>query len=238
MSDIFRFKHFAVDQTGCAMKVNTDGVLLGAVADAPAPKKIIDIGTGTGVIALMLAQRFPDATVDAVEIDAPAAAGAKMNFTKSPFSERLQLKAGDFRQVLSADFNLKKYDLIVSNPPFYLNALHSLKASKTIAKHADAAFFSILLKTCASYLAAEGQCWFILPLNTAALITEQAHQYGLHLRHTFNIKSFADYKPHRVIISLGFKAVVEVQQELVIYAALKIYTQPYRELLKNFLTIF
>jgi tRNA1Val (adenine37-N6)-methyltransferase len=89
MADIFQFQQFAVDQSGCAMKVNTDGVLLGALADGDAPLNILDIGTGTGVMALMLAQRFPDAEVDAVEMNPAAAKTAEHNFEESPFSGRL-----------------------------------------------------------------------------------------------------------------------------------------------------
>src|ERR1700744_5508650 len=95
MSSIFRFKQFSVDQSGCAMKVNTDGVLLGAMADADYPSSILDIGTGTGVIALMLAQRFPEALVDAVEVDQSSAVTAQLNFDNSPFSARLQLFHND-----------------------------------------------------------------------------------------------------------------------------------------------
>ena len=83
---IFKFKQFEVDQTGCAMKINTDGVLLAAIAESTAPKRILDIGTGTGVIALMLAQRFPNAFVEAVEIDEQASATAERNFQSSVFS--------------------------------------------------------------------------------------------------------------------------------------------------------
>jgi tRNA1Val (adenine37-N6)-methyltransferase len=83
MANMFRFKQFSVDQTGCAMKINTDGVLLGALAHFNKPSFILDIGTGTGVIALMLAQRFPSAQLDAVEIDESAAETAKSNFENS-----------------------------------------------------------------------------------------------------------------------------------------------------------
>src|SRR5258708_18444410 len=89
MADIFRFKQFNVDQTGCAMKINTDGVLLGALVEADHPKNILDIGAGTGVIALMLAQRFIEAEIDAVEIDVAAAETAGNNFNNSQFANRL-----------------------------------------------------------------------------------------------------------------------------------------------------
>ena len=95
---MFRFKQFSVDQTACAMKINTDGVLLGAMAGEGNPLSILDIGTGTGVIALMLAQRFTNAKTDAVEIDEQAAATAKSNFSNSTFENRLTLYGKGFER--------------------------------------------------------------------------------------------------------------------------------------------
>ena len=112
---VFRFKEFVVDQSGCAMKINTDGVLLGAMATALHPQRILDVGTGTGVISLMLAQRFPAVVIDAIEIDAKAADTARRNFEASPFSGRISchpVSLGDFEP-------RAPYDLIVSNPPFF-----------------------------------------------------------------------------------------------------------------------
>ena len=91
MASLFHFKQFCIDQTDCAMKVNTDGVLLAAILDSVLPTKILDVGTGTGLIALMLAQRFPSALIDAVEIDENTAKTAKMNFSESPFLNRIRL---------------------------------------------------------------------------------------------------------------------------------------------------
>src|SRR5437879_3258817 len=113
---MFRFKQFNVDQSGCAMKINTDGVLLGALAEADQPENILDIGTGTGVIALMTAQRFENARIDAVEIDQSAAETARRNFSNSPFAERMNLYSMGFEQFFESNPD-KKYDLIVSNPP-------------------------------------------------------------------------------------------------------------------------
>ena len=106
------------------MKINTDGVLLGALVEADHPKSILDIGTGTGVIALMLAQRFANAQIDAVEIDPSAAETARRNFANSPFAERLNLFPVGFGEFFD-QYPDKKYDLVVSNPPFYINSLKS-----------------------------------------------------------------------------------------------------------------
>src|ERR1700743_597427 len=121
MKGVFHFKQFAVDQTGCAMKINTDGVLLGALTEADKPETILDIGTGTGVIALMLAQRFTDAKIDTVEIDIDTAQTAERNFKASPFADRLTVYALGFESYFEK-YPEKKYDLIVSNPPFYIDS--------------------------------------------------------------------------------------------------------------------
>jgi len=140
MPGMFQFKQFSVDQSGCAMKINTDGVLLGALADANQPPNILDIGTGTGVIAMMLAQRFTDAHIDAVEIDLSAAQTAERNFKNSAFGDRLSVYHKDFNAFFKEN-PTKEYDLIVSNPPFHINSLESPKAKKTLAKHTGEGFF-------------------------------------------------------------------------------------------------
>jgi len=142
---MFRFKQFSVDQSDCAMKINTDGVLLGAMTDTDKPGTILDIGTGTGVIALMLAQRFKDAKIDAVEIDTEAAKTAESNFKGSPFADRLKVYACGFENYFDL-FPEKKYDLILSNPPFYISSLKSPGVKKSLAKHAYIDFFERLIK--------------------------------------------------------------------------------------------
>ena len=120
---MFRFKQFNIDQSGCAMKINTDGVLLGAFSFAIEPKNILDVGTGTGVIALMLAQKFCDAQLEAVEIDAEAALTAEINFRNSAFAERLKVFPLSFERYFE-QLVATKFDLIVSNPPFYIDSLN------------------------------------------------------------------------------------------------------------------
>ncbi len=220
------------------MKVNTDGVLLGAMAGMVNPRRILDLGTGTGVIALMLAQRFPDARVEAIEIDLEAAAQAQRNFEQSVFSSRLQLWPGDFNKVLSDAKDIGRHELIVSNPPFYLNALPSPAVKKSLAKHADENFFEKLIRVCTLHLTAQGQCWFILPPKTAALVTGMAIIYGLYPQHKVFIKSFAGSEPHRVIMAFTYVPGQETEEELIIYSRPRVYTAAYQELLKDFLLIF
>lgn len=235
--DIFKFKQFDVDQTGCAMKVNTDGVLLGAMAEANNPQSIVDIGTGTGVISLMLAQRYPSAKIDAIEIDADAAKAANINFANSKFSNRLSVYFSSFEDFFDKHKG-NKYDLIVSNPPFFLDSLTSANDKKNLARHTDGAFFERLLKYIAEHLADVGTCQFILPLPTSALIKSLLPKFELYLHGVINIKSFAHSQPHREIIAFGREDKQLQQQELFIYDEPKVYAKEYQVLLGDFLTIF
>jgi tRNA1Val (adenine37-N6)-methyltransferase len=169
MSAIFRFKQFTVDQSGCAMKINTDGVLLGAFATINTPKTILDIGTGTGVIALMLAQKFGEAQIDAIELDEAAAETAGRNFKNAPFKNKPLIYSDSF-QTHFAKHPDAKYDLIASNPPFYINSLKASGKQMNLAKHSGAVFFDDLIKGVANHLTPQGQCWLILPIPTATLV--------------------------------------------------------------------
>jgi len=234
---MFQFKQFSVDQTGCAMKINTDGVLLGALADADTPKCILDIGTGTGVIALMMAQRFPSAIIDAVEIDYTAAITAHNNFKDSPFARRLNTYPTDFRNFFKAH-PTAEFDVIVSNPPFHLNSLESPQAKKSLAKHTGSDFFEDLIESSARHLTIQGLLWLILPLETADLVKELAGKIGLYLQKTIAIYSFENDLPHREIIVLGLNNTKLNNTRFVIYTAPKIYSDMYINTLKDFFTIF
>ena len=133
-NDYFRFKHFTVWQQHCAMKVGTDGVLLGAWADGG--QRILDIGTGTGLIALMMAQRFPAAEVTAVEIDEQAAMQACENVAASPFADRVNVIHDDILRYADACAE-GCFDAIVCNPPFFVNSLKNPDSKRALARHND-----------------------------------------------------------------------------------------------------
>ena len=236
-SQLFRFKQFVIDQTGCAMKVNTDGVLLGALAEVGSGQKVLDIGTGTGVVALMLAQRNAEAQIEAVEIDPEAGVAALRNFETSPFSSRLKLFRSSFQEHF-AQFPLQRYDLIVSNPPFFLNSLKNPDHQKTLARHTDQSFFSDLVRMASRCLNEEGELCLILPEEAVSIVTTYAKAEQLFIHRTINIKSFPDSAPHRMVICLGFYKKEEIREDVVIYQAEKVYSAKYKELLKDFLTIF
>ena len=234
---MFRFKQFSVDQTGCAMKINTDGVLLGAMAAAEKPKSILDIGTGTGVIALMLAQKYNGAKVDAVEIDADAALTAGKNFTGSKFADRLRLFSIGFEEFFAA-YTDRKYDLIVSNPPFYIDSLKSSGVKKSLAKHTDTDFFERLITNVATHLHTDGVCSLVLPLGLDEIINEYADENGLYALDRVLVRSYPASAPHRMIISLSLMDALFVEGELTIYQSKGVYSEQYRKLLQPYFLAF
>ncbi|HWZ03268.1 MAG TPA: methyltransferase [Mucilaginibacter sp.] len=234
---MFHFKQFSVDQSGCAMKINTDGVLLGAITQADDPKTILDIGTGTGVIALMLAQKFANAKIDAVEIDESAAKTAGRNFENAIFKDRLNIYPSGIRTFFE-EHPENKYDLIVSNPPFYINSLESPKEKKSLAKHSEVNFFEELAKDVSLYLADKGYCWLVLPLNTASLVMQSMTKNSMYLQRKINIHSYPHSAAHRIVLCFGFKEVSPEISKLTIYKAVGIYSEEYQKLLQSYFLAF
>lgn len=231
METIFKFKQFEVDQKDCAMKINTDGVILGAILNYEHPNRILDIGAGTGVISLMLAQRFEEAFVDAVEIEPSAYHRSVYNFKASKFSSRLHCYFGSFED-LSVPH---KYDLIVSNPPFFTNSLHNPNEKKKIARHTDLDFFSRLLSFSLLHLSDSGSLQLILPYDLAIEVIEMANSIGLFLFQAIDIRSFEDSVVIRQIIDLRKCNTSDVQgQDLTIYKSKGEYTDIYKQLLAPF----
>jgi len=235
MGNVFRFKKFGVDQSGCAMKINTDGVLLAAVATANMDSgRILDIGTGTGVIALMLAQRFPLAQVDAVEIDGVAAERAGLNFRSSDFSSRTTAHHTSIMDYESTH----PYDLIVSNPPFFVNDLKNPEVRKGIARHADEQFFDGLLTKAAELLAPYGVFWLILPVKQADWMLNSAASFNLFLCHQIDVCSDESKPVIRRILCLSPHLSSIKKETFYIYQSQGVYTDAYRSLLKDFFLAF
>ncbi len=235
---LFHFKQFVIDQEGCPMKINTDGVLLGALCNLAGANTILDIGTGTGVIALMMAQRKHEALIDGIDINHQAYEKAKLNFENSLF--HLQLKAHDhgFKEFFELNPQ-KKYDLIVSNPPFYLNALQSPKELKNISKHTDEQFFLDLLLTAKTHLTEKGVLTLVLPVDISLMLQTTAKDFGLHPKHCIKIKSYPDKAHIRHIITFTKQASSKIDfDDFCIYDDVKVHSLQYKATLKNFFTIF
>ncbi|RNL53359.1 tRNA1(Val) (adenine(37)-N6)-methyltransferase [Pedobacter jejuensis] len=216
------------------MKINTDGVLIGSACCQNQPKNILDIGTGTGVIALMLAQRYKNATIDAVEIDHLAAETAKQNAAKSPFSSFVKVYNCSYE-----DFNTdKKYDLIVSNPPFFVNDLKNEEERKGIARHADEDFFAALIHKSYGLLSDVGSIWLILPLKQANDVIGLAASVGLHVIEKVHIYSDKTKPEIRQIICLSKQNDRLNEYDFYIYESLRVHTAQYKRLLADFFLAF
>lgn len=234
MKNAFKFKQFEIDQTGCAMRINTDGVLLGAIATKSKATRILDIGTGTGVIALMLAQRFREAFVDGVEIDESAALAAAKNAENSPFSDRIKI----IHAAIEAYTPGFLYDLIVSNPPYFVNDLKNPEHRKGIARHTDAVFFEDMLRQVALMMHKQGCFWFILPVKQAESTIDCAAAYGLFPSEVIHLHSDESKAEFRQIVCLDYSKAAVKHRNFYIYAERGVYTAAYKLLLQDFFLAF
>lgn len=192
----FRFKQFAVTDTHCAMKVNTDGVLLAAWAPATLDKcRILDVGTGCGVVALIMAQRCPRASVTAIEIDAEAAADCQCNFANSPWADRLTSICADFTDVTDTEL----FDIIVSNPPFFTETVLAPDAQRATARHARGLSPFSLLEQAANLLTTNGILAMITNVRNEAQIRLQAALSRLYPIRTTYVHTRADKPPRRIL---------------------------------------
>ena len=183
------------------MKINTDGVLLGAWADAQGKRNILDIGTGTGVIALMLSQKEPIARIHAIEIDEPSALEAAQNVQQSPFSDRVQVVHQSI-QDFSTETQLC-FDLIVSNPPFFSGGTFSQKRSNNLVKHTVKLTHGDRLDAVRNLLSPTGQFQCILPIMEGMRFIELAAHYHLYLDRCTEVYPDQDKKIERLLISMS-----------------------------------
>jgi tRNA1Val (adenine37-N6)-methyltransferase len=156
----FQFKQFRIEQDKCAMKVGTDGVLLGAWTNHGNAARILDVGAGTGLIAIMMAQRC-NALIDAIEIDEPAVAQASENFTNSPWFSRLKIIHISFNEFIEKA--VFRYDLIVSNPPYHKESVKSPHAGRQLARYAPSLEYSTIIEAAPILLTSTGRISIILP---------------------------------------------------------------------------
>lgn len=175
---VFRFKRFAVVNDRTAMKVGTDGVLLGAWCPVDGVRHALDVGTGCGVIALMIAQRCDDAVIDAIDIDHDAIQEATLNFQNSPWSDRLTATEEDFNVMAGQE----RYDLVVSNPPFFTNGVLPDGDARTVARHTASLTYRQLIEGAARRLTDDGTLALISPVDAEGDIIEAATFASLPVR--------------------------------------------------------
>ena len=198
-NDYFQFKQFTIHQQRCAMKVGTDGTLLGAWAQVPIKSaRILDIGTGTGLIALMMAQRFPEATVLGIDIDGKAVSQAQENVALSPFVSRVEIR---LQNVL--DFECKEgYDAIVSNPPYFVNAITCPDQQRTIARHTISLTYEGLMKSAYRLLKPDGMFSLVIPSECRSTLEAEACLAGFFLSRVTQIRTTPKKQPKRQLIEL------------------------------------
>lgn len=213
------------------MRVGTDGVLLGAWTNVEGAERILDIGAGTGLIALMLAQRSM-AMIDAVELHADAAADAADNFRRSPWSDRLRLIHDDFRAFSHS--SPSKYDLVVSNPPFFVNSLKSANPDLAIARHTDTLGFAELIGGARRLLNPDGRLAVIIPFDSLEEFRETARLEGFYLRQLVRVIPKAGKQPKRVLLEFSLLPGYPEISELIIHHSLTDYTPEYSALTRDF----
>ena len=229
----FQFKQFTINQDKTAMKVGTDGVLLGAWVNLENnPYNVLDIGSGTGLISLMLAQRSNAEIIDAVELNEFAYIQTVENFEQSNWADRLFCYHSSFQE-FSGEID-GTYDLIVSNPPFYTSTYKYLEKNRAMARHSESLPIEVLLKGVVKLLSKHGSCAFIIPYSESEIFIDFAKKSKLILNRITNVKGTAENKYKRCLLQFSFLEKPLEKLELIIEKERHIYTPEYSNLVSDF----
>lgn len=226
----FEFKQFIVNHDKCAMKVGTDGVLLGAWAPIENVNHILDVGTGTGLIALMLAQRSHSANITAVEVDPAAAAQANENIQKSLWADRVKVVCDDFRGYQSEI----KFDLIVSNPPYFMDALKCPDEQRNMARHTGGLNYDLLFQQAAHLLSERGTVSIIIPVEAESAAVNAAWNQKLYPARCLRVFTKPGKPCRRVLLAFSFQNKECIEESLCIEVERHEYTAEYIALTKDF----
>ncbi|GGK47800.1 MULTISPECIES: tRNA1(Val) (adenine(37)-N6)-methyltransferase [Flavobacteriaceae] len=229
----FQFKQFTIQQDKTAMKVGTDGVLLGAwVSLGSNPFSILDIGAGTGLIALMLAQKSSAELIDAVELNNEAYEQTVANFEESDWGDRLFCYHASLQEF--AEEIEDTYDLIVSNPPFYTSTYKNLEENRAMARHTETLTYRDLLQGVSKLLSENGSCAFIIPYTEASNFIEIAAEFRLFPNRITNVKGIETSEIKRSLLQFSFKENKIEETMLIIEIERHNYTTAYKNLVKDF----
>lgn len=231
---VFHFKQFSVHQDRCAMKVGTDGVLLGSWARPVSVGRILDIGTGTGLIALMMAQKCP-AFTDAIDIDKQAVDQATENVRLSPWENRIRVlhsSLNDFKPGC-------RYNLIVSNPPYFIDSYAATDQARNQARSASASLpFDELLNGVVRLLESDGHFSVILPYREGQIFRDMAERSGLICNHLVQVKTGLDKPCKRVLMEFSRTEHKFISEELVLHYDNRNFTDEYKNLTSPFYLSF
>jgi len=236
MTKLFQFKEFTVHQDKAAMKVGTDGVLLGAWCSLENyPDTILDIGAGTGVISLMLAQRSDAITIDAVELDEDAYEQTVSNFENSDWADRLYCYNASFQEFATEISEEEEtYDLIVSNPPFYTDSFETESVSRNKARFTSSLQFEELLKGVSKILSLNGHFFTIIPFKEEANFLAIAKANNLYLQKVCRVQGNESSEIKRSLLSFSFVEAAIETSSLIIETDRHQYTEDYINLTKDF----
>lgn len=217
---MFQFKQFTICQDWCAMKVGTDGVLLGAWANGG--KRILDAGTGTGIIALMMAQRYPNAVVTAIDVDEGAVKQAQQNVVQSPFSQQITVLHNTLQK------HQGEYDAIISNPPFFIDSLAGPDEQRNVARHTQTLTYTELMQAAWRLLSDEGELSVVVPFDYRKRMEDEAIFVGFFPSKVCAVKTTERKPAKRYLLSFK-KHPCRCEEE-----QLTIGSEMYQELTKEF----
>ena len=223
----FHFKKFSIKQSKDVFRVGTDGVLLGALVNIENSQRILEVGSGSGLISLMIAQRNLIAIITAIDISAEAVKLSDENFKNSPFNERLNCFEADFKHFAGVE----KFDLIVSNPPYFKE---NDSSKDVIARQQTSLSFENLIKLSAEKLKIGGLFSIIIPAEFGDTFTQTATENKLFLNRKITIYGIKNSKPKRLILEFGFEDKEMMMTELIIEKSPRIFTDEYLKLTKDF----
>jgi tRNA1Val (adenine37-N6)-methyltransferase len=232
---IFRFQQFSVIQEQSAMKVCTDTLLFGAMMPAAAGKTVLDIGTGSGVLALMAAQLGGE-RITGVELTQEAYREAKLNFSLSPWADRLQAVYRSIQEFAeTADL---QYDLIICNPPFFERHFPSRNKLRRTARHAEHLAFGELIDIVDKLLKPQGYCYLLLPIHAVSKLTELAKEAGLYPVRVTLVQGFAHSEARVAALTFDRSRSTCLKKRMTVYESAGVYTQESERYLSSFLLRF
>jgi tRNA1Val (adenine37-N6)-methyltransferase len=227
---VFRFKQFTVHQDRCVMKVGTDAVLLGSWVDVWEAKRILDIGTGTGIIAIMLAQKS-SADIDAIDIDLDACMQAKENAIECAWSERISIHNISFQEFSMS--TKKKYDLIVSNPPYFSDAPKPHTLERIQSRHTDLLSFDELASGVRKIISPAGKFCVVMPCREGKNFMDIALRYGLFSNKILHVRTVHG-KEKRILLELSLQITPIKENEITIQNGERSFSKEYAELTREF----
>ncbi|HTB06187.1 MAG TPA: methyltransferase [Bacteroidia bacterium] len=229
--DSFVFKQFIVKQNKCAMKVGTDAVLLGAWAELPSAGYALDVGAGTGIIAMMVAQRS-NTSIDTIEIERDAYTQAVENCNNCKWEDRINVVHTSFQDYVKGC--ARKYDVIITNPPYFNNSLQPASEPRTTARHTCTLSFEELIDGISLLLHKHGSFATILPLKESEMLIDIAKERGLNLSRLMRIKTTASKPEKRVMMEFTFGRDQFSESTIIIENEDHSYTPEYKELTREF----